>query len=557
MGLCAVGALAVVSYVVGVVGGGTFAVGARWPVASVAAQTQRAELRAVWVDTFNTRLATTEDVALVVSRAASMQANALFVQVRRRGDAWYLDSGEPLGDGVGSGFDPLAEVLSQARARGLQVHAFLTLGAVWNQTTPPASAAHVFNTHGLGSGRAPDGRANWLTRTQAPDGAGTSYDGYRFGNDFWLDPAHPDVAAYLTEVVVRLATRYPVDGIHLDRFQYPEVPGATGALTISVGYNPTALARYNARYDVVGVPAADDGRFSEWRREQVTNLLQRLYVSLLDVRPSLVVSVAVSASGPAPGDFRETEPYWRTFQDWQAWLETGAVDMVVPHVFRAEHTASGADEFAGWTTWARGSQGRRGVVVGLGAYLNSVEGTVRQARTVLTEGTPALQGMALFSVAANNAPVVSNPLSVPSGRDTPQRAIEDLAAGLRFGRTTTGQAVDPSLTGPFAEGAAVPTLPRKRDEGHVLGRLVDVQDAPLDGVPLTLSRGDGTSQATAVSDGTGVFALPAVAPGAWRVVATLDGALYTSACEVNVTAAGVTRVTVALQANRPGVLDCR
>ena len=527
------------------------------PSRSADAQTPRAEFRAVWVDTFNTRLASAEDVALVLSRAASMRANALFVQVRRRGDAWYLDSGEPLGDGLSPGFDPLAEVINQARGRGLQVHAFLTLGPVWNQAAAPTAPDHLFNTHGLGSGGAPEGRANWLTRTLAPDGAETSYDGYRFGNDFWLDPAHPDVAAHLTEIVVRLATRYPVDGIHLDRVQYPEVPGASGPMTISVGYNPTAVARYNARYDAAGVPVANDGRFSAWRREQVTNLLQRLYVSLLAVRPSLIVSAAVSASGPAPGDFAATEPYWRTFQDWQAWLETGAVDLVVPHVFRAEHTSAGAEAFAGWTMWARMSQGRRAVVVGLGAYLNSVEGSVRQTRTVLQGGAPSLAGVALFSVAANNAPVVSNPLSVPAGRDTPQRAIEDLASGLRFGRTTTGLAVDPSLTGPFADVAEVPALPWKREEGHVLGQLVDDRGAPVDGVPVTLVRGAGTTQATAVSDGTGVFALPAVAPGAWRVVATVDGATYTSGCEVDVVAAGVARVTVALETSRPGVLECR
>ncbi len=518
------------------------------------AQTPPAEFRAVWVDAFNTRLASPDDVALVLSRATALQANALFVQVRRRGDAWYLDSGEPLADGLSPGFDPLAEVVNQARGRGLQVHAFLTLGPVWNQTTAPTAPDHVFNTHGLGSGGAPGGRANWLTRTQAPDGAGTSYDGYRFGNDFWLDPAHPDVAAHLTDVVVRLATRYPVDGIHLDRVQYPEVPGASGAMSISVGYNPTAVARYNARYDAVGLPAPNDGRFSAWRREQVTNLLQRLYVSLLAVRPSLVVSVAVSASGPAPGDFSGAEPYWRVFQDWQAWLATGAVDLVVPQIFRAAHTSPGAEEFAGWTTWARVSQGRRGVVVGLGAYLNSVEGTVRQARAVLDAGPPALAGVALFSVAANNAPVVSNPLSVPAGRDTPHRAIEDLAFGLRFGRTTSGLAVDPSLTGPFAVVADVPVLSWKREEGHILGLLVDARGNPVDGVPLSLTRDGVTSQASAVSDGTGVFALPALAPGAWRVVAEVNGATYTSACEVDVTAEGVARVTVALAASR---LECR
>jgi hypothetical protein len=302
---------------------------------------------------------------------------------------------------------------------------------------------------------------------------------------------------------------------------------------------------------------ADDERFASWRREQVTNLLQRLYVQLQAVRPTLVVSVAVSAEGAPPGDFRATEPYWRTFQDWQQWLMSGAVDVAVPHLFRAEHVAADADEFTGWTNWARASQGRRAVVVGLGAYLNAVEGTLRQTRRVLADADTPLAGVALFSLAANNAPVVSNPWSVPAGRDTPQRAIEDLAAGLRFGRTTTGQVVDPSMTGPFGEPTPVPTFRWKDQEGHVLGRLEDGAGATVDGVALRAVGIDGATAATAVSDGSGIFALPALAPGAWRIVASVGQTSYTSACVVDVSAQSVARVTLALEPGRPGILDCR
>lgn len=535
------------------------------------AQPAPTEYRAVWIDTFNTRLASSDDVRVAVSRAAALHANVLLVQVRRRGDAWYLDSDVPTAEGVPAGFDPLAEVLAQARPLGLQVHVVLTLGAIWNQTDAPLAPQHVFNRHGLGSGRAPEGSANWLTRTLAPDGSGTSFDGYRFGNDFWLDPGHPGVADYLTGLLVRLVQRYPVDGVHLDRLQYPEVAGTSGALSMSVGYNPTAVARYNARYGTSGLPAADDGRFAAWRREQVTNLVERMTVSLLAVRPSLVVSAAATAAGAPPGQFQATEPYQRAFQDWQAWLERGSVDLVVPQVFRAAHLPAAADEFGGWTRWAQASQARRAVVVGLGAYLNAVEGTVHQVRVVRAAanrpgdeggdatpltGTP-LAGVALFSLAANNAPVVSNPLSVPAGRDTPLRAIEDLAAGLRFGRTTTGQAVDTATSGPFADTVDVPTLPWKRRDGHLLGTLIDAAGQPVDGVALRAVTADGHTALDTTSDGSGVFALPALAPGTYRLAATSGEGTFTSDCSVEVEAAVVARVTLTLDATRPAVLACR
>ena len=44
--------------------------------------------RAIWVDTFNTNLNNHGDVVTVVENVKAANANALFVQVRRRGDSW-------------------------------------------------------------------------------------------------------------------------------------------------------------------------------------------------------------------------------------------------------------------------------------------------------------------------------------------------------------------------------------------------------------------------------------------------------------------------------------
>jgi len=81
----------------------------------------RGQYRAFWVDTFNTRFSTPTDVAAIVARAQQAHANVLFVQVRRRGDAWYLDSREPLAEGVvfTADFDPLREILARAHAIGV------------------------------------------------------------------------------------------------------------------------------------------------------------------------------------------------------------------------------------------------------------------------------------------------------------------------------------------------------------------------------------------------------------------------------------------------------
>jgi uncharacterized lipoprotein YddW (UPF0748 family) len=526
-------------------------------VAAASAQDASPRWRALVVDTFNSRLGSPDDISTVVARASATHVNLLYVQVRRRGDAFYLDGSEPLPEGVAieGGFDPLGDLIAKARAAGLEVHALLTLGPVWHLSTAPADPRHVFTRHGFQNGRAVEGAENWLTRTLQPDGNGTSMEGYRFGNDYWLDFGHPAAAAYVVDLVTRLVQRYPVDGVHLDALHYPEAPAGSA----SIGYNAVAVARYQARTGAPGLPGQDDGRWSEWRREQITALTRRLTVSALAVRPALVVSVSGVATGAAPGDPRGTVAYARTFQDWFRWAADGSVDVVVPQVYRAEHLPATADEFSAWMAWLQGAPRVRPLVIALGAYLNSLEGLLRQSRTALAASGDN-GGLALFSLAANNAPVVTNPLSSPAGRDTPQRPFEDVASALRTGRTTSGQLVDQAqAAGIFASTVPRPPTPWKDTAGYVLGTVEDGSGAPVDGAQVRLdAAGVPAGPADIVTDGSGVFATPAVTPGTYRLqVVSPAGGAYTSDCTVDVSARGVARLTLVVEASRAGVASCR
>src|SRR5689334_2034226 len=86
-----------------------------------AAAQSRSEYRGFWVDTFNTALNNHADIAAVVKNARDAGANQVYVQVRRRGDAWYLDSLEPRPDFVDivPGFDPLQDLIVEAHASGI------------------------------------------------------------------------------------------------------------------------------------------------------------------------------------------------------------------------------------------------------------------------------------------------------------------------------------------------------------------------------------------------------------------------------------------------------
>src|SRR5207248_2187717 len=111
------------------------------------------ELRAVWVDAFHDGFKTPQQVDDLVAWARSANVNALFVQVRRRGDAYYLKSFEPRTDDpdLTPGFDALQYLLDKAHQgpRRLQVHAWLATLPIWGQRdTPPAAVSHAFNLRG-------------------------------------------------------------------------------------------------------------------------------------------------------------------------------------------------------------------------------------------------------------------------------------------------------------------------------------------------------------------------------------------------------------------------
>jgi uncharacterized lipoprotein YddW (UPF0748 family) len=543
------------------------------PAVAVEAEAQvNGQYRAFWVDTYNTRLNNGADVTTIVERARGAGANAVFVQVRRRGDAWYLRGSEPRPEGVSmdAGFDPLAEVLAQAHAAGLEVHAFVVVGAIWNQTTLPTNAQHVFNAHGFTPAGPRTGADNWLTRTRLPDGAATSNGGYRFGSDYWLDFGHPDAASYTVNLLLDLVRNYPIDGLHLDRLQYPEIAGSNDG-GASVGYNEVSLQRFREKYGrpADSDPAADDPDWSKWRRDQITALMRRIYLNVVAIKPHVKVSVGAIATGNAPtsdAGWPATDAYARVYQDWRQWTEEGALDFAIPLIFRAEHTPAEAEAFAAWTAWARSHQYQRQAVIGIGSYLNSIEGTIKQIRSVFEPGANPLDGVVLYSVGAHNAPVTRNPLAVPAGRDTPLRTFDDLSSGLRTGRTVAGQAVEAgsananasSLSGVFATPLALPfstsvTFPF----GHVIGTVQDEDGRPLDSVDVVFES-DVAASRLITTDGDGFFGGANLLSAQWRVSVYPAGASgrYLANCTLTISMGQVGRFDLQVDTSRPGVATC-
>ncbi|MFM7313720.1 MAG: family 10 glycosylhydrolase, partial [Cyanobium sp.] len=137
-------------------------------------------------------------------------------------------------------------------------------------------------------------------------------------NRVWLNPALPEVQAFLEELVVEACTRLPLDMVQFDdHLGYPS----------RLGYDATSLALWRATVEGQADPDPDPEApaWLRWRSEQVTALLQRLRQAMRRSCPRVRLSLA-----PNPREFS----YRHSLADWAAWVRLGLVDELVVQIYR-------------------------------------------------------------------------------------------------------------------------------------------------------------------------------------------------------------------------------
>jgi uncharacterized lipoprotein YddW (UPF0748 family) len=357
-----------------------------------------AELRGIWVDAYGPGLFNAEQVKKLVEDCRKYNFNAVFVQVRQRGDALYLPQGtnqEPRNILVAPEFDALAEVIKECRSgkQRIEVHCWIVSHLIWSQDTPPTQPDHVYNRH-----------RDWLTR----DSAGKT----KVGEGYYLDPGHPQANAWIRNIAKDLVRRYDIDGLHWDYCRYPGRDS---------GYNRTAIKRFNEETDSMGTPAPDNSKFGEWRRRQLTDFMRISTAELLQIKPQLVISAAVFASA--------SDSYHHRFADWVSWCKEGIIDVAVPMNFSADTYGV----FAPRAEHALANQGKRRIFMGQGAYMNSADNTFKQMNLVRKMG---FAGTVLYSYRQLLMPKRAE---AKADANVEQMIIVDDAAAVRAGDWQQGQ----------------------------------------------------------------------------------------------------------------------
>lgn len=320
-----------------------------------------AEFRGLWVDAFGPGFFNAEQVRKLAADCRKYNFNAVVVEMRRRGDAFYQSNYDPRTTIISTNFDALAEIIKVCHTGTprIEVHCWVVSHYIWSAEKPPEQSSHIFSRH-----------PEYLTR----DSIGQNY----LGKGYFLDPGNPDANLTIYNMAKDIVSRYDIDGFHWDYCRYPNQDS---------GYSATALKRFSEEFGLNGQPPPNDPKFCDWRRRQVTDFLRWVDADLWEIKPNLVISAAVFAN--------ITDSYGFRLADWPAWNKEGIVDVCMPMDFSPDNRNifnPRADE-------AAKNQGIRHVYVGQAAYMNTKENTLAQLEYARQKGFP---GTVLYSYRSPN-----------------------------------------------------------------------------------------------------------------------------------------------------------
>ncbi|MBX5451129.1 MAG: family 10 glycosylhydrolase [Thermogemmatispora sp.] len=247
-----------------------------------------------------------KEARLLLDQVRSLGFNAVFVQVRPLGDAFYPSRYAPWSaylsgvQGRSPGYDPLAFLLREAHRRNLEFHAWLNPFRV--------------SFHDSLAALAPTNPAR-----QHPEWV------MRYARALYLNPGLPAVRRLLVATVEELLRRYDVDGIHLDDYFYP-YPIDKLPLPDWQTYRQYGAGRYHS--------------IADWRRANVNELIAALAQTIHRLRPSAKFGVSPfgvwrnRGSDPS-GSATETAvtSYDSLYADTRTWIRHQWLDYIVPQLY--------------------------------------------------------------------------------------------------------------------------------------------------------------------------------------------------------------------------------
>ncbi len=268
------------------------------------AQLPRQEIRGVWItnNDFNVLKERTK-VQEAMTQLRQLHFNTIYPVVWNSGYVMYPSAVaqrtgiQPFVFRGSDGHDILADLITQAHSRGLLAIPWFEFGFM----APPTSELAL-------------DYPQWLT--QKRDGSQTSISAA--GEVVWLNPFHPEVQQFITDLVVETVTQYDVDGIQFDDHM---------SLPYEFGYDPYTIALYTQETNNSPPSNPQDQSWMRWRADKITAFMVQLNQAVKARKPNAIFSVS-----PNYYDFA----YKFQLQDWLAWMRQNIVDELIVQIYRPD-----------------------------------------------------------------------------------------------------------------------------------------------------------------------------------------------------------------------------
>jgi uncharacterized lipoprotein YddW (UPF0748 family) len=307
------------------------------------------EFRGVWIATVEnidwpskrglSNQAQKEEFITLLDRHQKNGMNAIIMQVRPSGDAFYPSTLEPWSEYLmgtqglppSPFYDPLEFMIKETHKRGMEFHAWINpYRAVFNVKKSSVAPSHISKLH-----------PEWFLT---------------YGDKKYFNPGLPQVWQHTNRIVRDLVSRYDIDAIHMDDYFYPY-------RIANKDFPDEKTYQQNKR----GLNKED------WRRSNCDTIVKQLYASIHQIKPGVQFGISPfgiwrnKSKDPRGSDTKAGQTnYDDLYADILLWLEKGWVDYIAPQIYWEHgHPLANYDTIINW--WNQNSYGKN-LYIGHGMY---------------------------------------------------------------------------------------------------------------------------------------------------------------------------------------------
>lgn len=271
------------------------------------------------------------------SNIKNLGANTVYVHVRAFGDAYYPSLYFPWTSAFGESepFDALEIMIEEAHSLELSFHAWI-------------NPLRCSNNENIG------GQELNHRLFELYDNIGEKIVKPGDNPYMWLNPAYGDVRNLVSAGCAEIASRYDVDGIHIDDYFYPTT---------------------DESFDAAAFKESGQDSLSGWRMNNISKLVMMMNIEIKKANPSVVFEISPQGN--------VNNNYVQMFADVGKWCESKLYcDIIIPQVYFGYSSRSPyLTTIEEWSNMV--SENGPQLVIGLGVYKIAEETEFRNTENII------------------------------------------------------------------------------------------------------------------------------------------------------------------------------